>query len=94
MAASPPLGPEVGAERSSDGEVARTPELRRPGRARPWSAARALALPHPPSPLSRGSLAGLPLLEKGPFDTKEIASVPPFTNHYLNPRRMVGSWLS
>ena len=40
------------------------------------------------------SLAGLPLLEKGPFDTKEIASVPPFTNHYLNPRRMVGSWLS
>ena len=35
---------EVGAERSSDGEVARTTELRRPelpGRARPWSAARA-----------------------------------------------------
>ena len=63
MAASPPLGPEdvqVGAERSlersSDGEVARTPELRRPGRARPWSAARALALPHPPSLLSRGRL--------------------------------------
>ena len=57
MATSPrALGPEVGAERSSDGEVARTPVLRRPGRARPGSAARALALPHPPSLLSRGSL--------------------------------------
>ena len=55
MAASPPLGPEVGAERSSDGEVARTPELRRPGRARPWSAARALASPPPPLFIHRGT---------------------------------------
>ena len=61
MAASPPLGPEVGAERSSDGEVARTPELRRPGRARPWlercAHARAPSRsPIPPHPCLAGAL--------------------------------------
>ena len=59
MAASPPLGPEVGAERSSDGEVARTQELRRPGRVRPWSAARAPSrTATPPSLVSRLSCRG------------------------------------
>jgi hypothetical protein len=56
MAASPPLGPEVGAERSSDGEVARTQELRRPGRARHWSAARAHGGLRPPRAPSRSPI--------------------------------------
>ena len=78
---------EVGAERSSDGEVARTPELRRPGRARPWSAARAraLALLHPPSPSSRGSLlyASTALAE-----TREHARVPPSCRYHGSPQHV------